>query len=117
MKPIWFAIGALSLALALLGAFLPLLPTVPFLLLAAFAFSKGSDGVHRWLLDHPRLGPPILDWRERGAISGRAKLLAILAMLASIGLSYFLGFDGRIVLLQTAILLVTAVFLLTRPSS
>ncbi|HRD85926.1 MAG TPA: YbaN family protein, partial [Rubrivivax sp.] len=68
--------GWASLGLGALGAFLPLLPTVPFVILAAFCFARGSARVERWLLDHPRFGPMVRDWRERRAIPRRAKRLA-----------------------------------------
>ncbi|HNW64597.1 MAG TPA: YbaN family protein, partial [Piscinibacter sp.] len=76
----WTAAGAASLALGVLGIFLPLLPTTPFVLLAAFCFSRGSDRVEAWLLAHPRFGPMVADWRARRAIPMRAKQLAWVMM-------------------------------------
>lgn len=76
----WTAAGAVSLALGVLGIFLPLLPTTPFVLLAAFCFSRGSDRVEAWLLSHPRFGPMVADWRARRAIPMRAKQLAWVMM-------------------------------------
>ena len=52
----WSTAGAVSLALGVLGIFLPLLPHTPFVLLAAFCFSRGSERVEAWLLAHPRFG-------------------------------------------------------------
>jgi len=86
-KPFWLAAGLASLALGLVGAVLPLLPTVPFLLLAAFCFARSHPPFEQRLLDHPRWGPPLRDWRARRAISRRAKLAALTAMAASIALS------------------------------
>lgn len=68
--------GVLSLGLGILGIFLPLLPTTPFVLLAAFCFSRSSTRCEAWLLDHPRFGPMIRDWRQHRAIPWRAKQLA-----------------------------------------
>ena len=59
---------------------LPLLPTTPFVLLAAFCFSRGSDRVEAWLLAHPRFGAMVADWRARRAIPMRAKQLAWVMM-------------------------------------
>jgi uncharacterized membrane protein YbaN (DUF454 family) len=79
----WFAAGGIALALALVGLLLPLMPTVPFVLLAAWCFSRGSRRVERWMLDHPRLGPPIRDWRANRAVPLRAKQVATAMMAVS----------------------------------
>ena len=71
MRRLYLALGLVSLGLGIIGAFLPLLPTVPFLLLAAFLFARGNPAWEKRLLDHPRWGPPIRDWR--GARSGGAR--------------------------------------------
>ena len=91
-KPLWLAGGLLSLGLGIIGAFLPLLPTVPFLLLAAFCFARSHLAWEQRLLDHPTYGPPLRQWRESGAISRKAKLAALTAMVASVALS--LAFAG-----------------------
>jgi uncharacterized membrane protein YbaN (DUF454 family) len=72
----WSVAGVVSLALGVIGIFLPLLPTTPFVLLAAFCFSRGSDRIEAWLLAHPRFGPMVVDWRARRAVPLRAKQLA-----------------------------------------
>ena len=72
--------GLLSLALALLGVVLPLLPTTPLVLLAAFFFSKASPRLHAWLLRNRLLGPMIADWQRNGVIRPRAKLAATVVM-------------------------------------
>ena len=86
MRLVWLILGAAALVLAAAGAVLPLLPTVPFLLLAAFCFGRGHPPFEQWLLDHPRLGPPIVAWRERGAISRRGKSAALAAFGVSAGI-------------------------------
>lgn len=77
------ALAVLSLVLGIVGLFLPMLPTVPFLLLAAWAAGHSSPRLSRWLENHPRLGPPISDWRRAGLVSRRAKWAATVAMAAS----------------------------------
>jgi uncharacterized membrane protein YbaN (DUF454 family) len=77
---LWGAAGLLALATGIVGVFLPLLPTTPFVLLAAFCFSRGSTRLEAWLLGHPRFGPLIADWRARHAMPLRAKQLAWLMM-------------------------------------
>ncbi|RMH92902.1 DUF454 domain-containing protein [Lysobacter pythonis] len=79
----WWLLAYASLALGFLGIFLPGLPTVPFVLLSAFAAARGSARLHRWLLGHPRFGPMIHDWQSEGAVSRRAKRLATLMMTCS----------------------------------
>lgn len=72
----WGGAGVASLATGVVGIFLPLLPTTPFVLLAAFCFSRASTRAERWMLEHARFGPMVRDWRERRAIPRRAKQLA-----------------------------------------
>ncbi len=114
-KPLWIAAGLLALALGLLGIPLPLLPTVPFLLLAAFCFARGSNRLHDWLLAHPRLGPPIHDWRAHGAISMRAKATAALMLGLAFAGSVAMGAPGRVLAIQAVVLPLVALFLFTRP--
>nr|WP_280517786.1 YbaN family protein [Falsirhodobacter halotolerans] len=111
----WGLCGGLALGLAVVGAVLPLLPTVPFLLLAALCFSKASDRWHRWLLSHPRFGPPIRDWRARGAVSRRAKMFASIWMALALALSLAVGVPIWAMTAQTMVLICVAVFLWTRP--
>lgn len=81
--------GFLSLALGAVGIFLPLLPTVPFVLLAAYCFSRGSRRWERWMLEHPKLGPIIKDWRAHHAVPLRAKQLATVMMAGSSALAWW----------------------------
>jgi uncharacterized membrane protein YbaN (DUF454 family) len=78
----WWLLAYASLGLGLIGIVLPGLPTVPFVLLSAFAAAGGSERLHRWLLEQRVFGPMILDWQAHGAVSRRAKRLATLAMTA-----------------------------------
>ena len=80
-------IGWLSVALGMLGIFLPLLPTTPFLLLAAACFMRSSKRFYLWLVEHPRLGPWIRDYLAGEGIPRKAKIYAISLMWVSIGIS------------------------------
>lgn len=71
----------LALLLGLIGILLPGLPTTPFMLLAAAAAAKGSPRLRRWLLAHRQFGPAVRDWERSGAVSRKAKRVAMLAML------------------------------------
>ncbi|WP_120717394.1 YbaN family protein [Tsuneonella amylolytica] len=82
MRALYAGLGLLSVALGAVGAVLPIMPTVPFLLLAVYFFARSNPEWERKILDHPHWGPQVRDWRERRAISRKAKVLAILAMAA-----------------------------------
>jgi len=76
--------GLLALGLGIVGIFLPLLPTTPFVLLAAFFFSRGSDRLHRWLADHPRFGVYVRDWEAEQVIPPIGKYASTLVMVPSV---------------------------------
>lgn len=80
-------LGTLALILAVLGIFLPLLPTTPFLLLASACYLRGSPRMHRWLLSHRILGPYIRDFQAGLGVPLRTKLLALALMWPSLALS------------------------------
>lgn len=91
LKPVYLVAGLLSVALGIVGIALPLLPTVPFFILAAYFFARSNRKLEGWLVEHPRYGPHIRLWRERGAISRKGKRAAILAFALSIVLSLWLA--------------------------
>lgn len=83
---LWRSLALGCLTLGVLGAFLPVLPTTPFLLVAAWAAGRGWPQFEAWLLAHPRLGPPIRRWRDHRAVPRGAKWAASLTMLTSAAL-------------------------------
>ena len=83
-------VGWLSVALGVIGIFLPVLPTTPFLLLAAACFARSSPRFYHWLIGHPRLGPWIRDYLEGNGIPLKGKVYAIGLMWVSIGFSCWL---------------------------
>ena len=109
--------GVVALALGAIGVVLPLLPTTPFLLVAAFAFANSSERLHRWLLAHQMFGPLIDNWRRYGAISRRAKLVSVLSMAAILLLSVLAAVPAHVILIQALVLTASAVFILSRPDS
>ena len=114
MRTLWTMAGMLSFALGFIGAFLPLLPTVPFMLLAAFCFARGSERFHEWLINHPTFGPPILDWMEHGTIARRSKYAAGIAISVTFIISLLLGVKPIILLVQAVVLGCVCVFIFTR---
>ncbi len=112
---LWITLGWLSITLGVIGIFLPLLPTTPFLLLAAFAFSRGSEKLHNWLLNHPRLGPPIQAWQASGVIARRPKVYATLGMVAGFLLAWFMQAPMWALALQAIVLVCVGLFLWSRP--
>jgi len=85
-RPLFLAFGFIWLFIGLVGVFVPLLPTTPFILLAAYCFSKGSRRVYYWLLGQKVFGPMIVDWQEHKVIAPRVKLVA------SVGITVMLSF-------------------------
>ncbi len=81
VRSLWLAAGILSLLAGVVGIVVPLLPTTPLVLLAAWCFSRGCDRCERWLLAHPRLGPMVRQWRATRAVPRVAKRLAYVTML------------------------------------
>lgn len=89
-KLLWRIAAIVLLGLGIIGAFLPVLPTVPFVLAAAWCASKGWPELEAWLLAHPRFGRAILEWREYRVVPRRTKLIAIFMMTCSALMVQFL---------------------------
>jgi uncharacterized membrane protein YbaN (DUF454 family) len=87
LRALLIAAGLLSLAFAVIGAFLPILPTVPFLLLSAAAFARSSTRLHDWLLNRSWFGRSIRDYLKKRGIRLRTKILVIASLWVSIGIS------------------------------
>ncbi|WP_370637411.1 YbaN family protein [Cupriavidus sp. AU9028] len=115
----WVGLGSLCLLIGFAGIFLPVLPTTPFVLLAAACFARGSQRFHRWLTNHPRLGPIIQDWERHRSIPLRAKCFAIATMWVSMSTTAWFLRDRpavSIALLAGAVLLTAwLLYLPTRP--
>ncbi len=117
MRWLWAGIGLLTLALGMVGAFLPILPTVPFLLLSAFCFARSSERLYNWLLSHPLFGPPIQDWRRNGAIRRRAKFLATASIAAAFIVPFALKVAPAVLTFQAFVLAAVLFFIWSRPEA
>lgn len=91
----YLVLGCLFVALGVLGVFLPLLPTTPFMLLAAGCFARASTRFYNWLLNTRAFGPAILEWRTHRSIPYRIKLVAIATMVVTLGISITVAIESR----------------------
>lgn len=112
---LWLGVAWICVALATLGAVLPLLPTTPFLLVAAWAAPKGSPRLAVWLHSHPRFGPPLRAWQQQRAVSQRAKTVAGIMMAASWLTLWLIGSATLVLVLTGTLFLTVGAFLLSRP--
>jgi uncharacterized membrane protein YbaN (DUF454 family) len=94
VRPVYLLGGFLALGVGIAGVFLPLVPTVAPLLLAAWCFARSSHRLHRWLIEHPRLGPIIAPFRSGGVMPRRAKLIALAMMTATFAATGIWLLDG-----------------------
>ncbi|MGI2336749.1 MAG: YbaN family protein [Dehalogenimonas sp.] len=105
--------GSIALGLGILGIFLPLLPTTPFLLLAAACYARSSNRFHDWLLGHRIFGEYIRNYRDHRAIKLRAKVLGITMLWLTIGISIFFVSYLWLKLLLAVIAIVVTLHLLS----
>lgn len=105
-KALLVAVGTVAMGLGVLGILVPLLPTTPFLLLAAACYARSSQRFHRWLLANRYLGQYIRDYQERRGMSRRAKVTTLALLWVALGFSAGLlvpAFAGRLVLLLVGV--------------
>lgn len=115
IRGFWLLLGLIATACGMAGVVLPLVPTTPFLLLAAYAFARGSPRLHAWLLGHPRLGPLIENWQRHGCIDPRTKIISVIVMGGTFLMSWIIGAGSTVLTIQAAVLAGAATFVLTRP--
>ena len=112
----WLVVGFVALALGALGIAIPLLPTTPFVLVAAFAFAQSSEKLHQWLVNHNVFGTLIDNWQRHGAISRRAKIASVVSMAAVLAISVVMGAPAAVIVVQVVVLGGAALFILSRPA-
>ncbi|WHU03108.1 YbaN family protein [Sphingomonas sp. NIBR02145] len=117
MRLFWVALGCFFVALGVIGALLPVMPTTIFLILAAGCFARGSERLEAWLLDHPRVGPPIRQWREQGAIPRKGKIAACAGIAFGYGVFWLTARPHLPLALGVALgMAVCALWIVTRPA-
>ncbi len=116
-RPVWVTLGALSLGLGIIGIVLPILPTTPLVLLAAFCFGKGSPRLRLWLETHRTFGPPIRAWETTGAISRRHKRMALGMMAVTFGIGLILALPLHVLAIQAVCFLGAGTYVWTRPNA
>lgn len=113
----WRAAAWCGLGLGAVGAVLPLLPTTPFLLIAAWAAPKGSPRLNKWLHCHPKFGPLLYAWREQRAVPARAKLIAVLLLMLSWAVLWIMATSPMVLGFTGVLFAGVAIFLLSRPNT
>ena len=112
---LWMLAGMLCLATGIIGIVVPLLPTTDFVLLAAYCFSRGSRRWESWLLQHPRFGPMVRDWRATRAVPLQAKWGATAMMLLSCSWAAWV-LPARTAWIPVLVCTLVAIYLWTRPT-
>lgn len=116
-KVIFIILGWLFLVLAVIGIPLPILPTTPFLLLAAYFFSQSNERLHQWLLHTKYLGPMIVNWERYGIIRTKAKVLSVTIIITLFSYTLiFVNVSYKIKILVTLIGIAVITFIVSRPS-
>ena len=118
MRQLYLTLGFACVGLGFVGIFLPVLPTTPFLILAAACFARSSPRFESWLLDHPRFGSGLRAWRERGAIPWLAKMLALGGTAAGFLMFWFGTQPGWLATAAVAALMLFGLgYVFTRPTA
>jgi uncharacterized membrane protein YbaN (DUF454 family) len=114
---IFFTIGLIATGLGFVGAVLPIMPTVPFLIVAVWAFSKSSERFHGWLYHHKTYGPMLRRWDKYRVIPPIAKVWTVVAMAGGLTLSAsFTAMPAWALVITGAVMLLVAIYICTRPS-
>lgn len=117
MRIILIMLGFLSFSLGFVGIFLPILPTTPFILLAAYFFSKSSERFYQWLINIPSFGKMIENWNEYGCVSKKGKAASAIAMSAAIiYIGLFKEYSLYLKAFTTCCMLLVMAYVLSRPN-
>lgn len=116
VRSLYLLLGLAMVGLGIVGAFLPLMPSTIFFILAVWFFARSSPRLEAWLLNHKRIGPTLLAWQREGAISDRAKILACSGMALGYVIFWFAARPGWPLAIGVALaLLACAAYVISRP--
>ncbi|MEW6119498.1 MAG: YbaN family protein [Pseudomonadota bacterium] len=117
MKPAYFIVAWIFFGLGALGMIVPGLPTVPFMLLALWAFSRSSKRFHDWLYAHKVFGPPLQQWQSHRVIPIKAKIVSLMSMVLSMAyMTLYADMPAWLLLVTAAVMAYGAWFVLSHPS-
>jgi uncharacterized membrane protein YbaN (DUF454 family) len=114
MRRFYLALGYTSFVLGIVGIVLPVLPTTPFIILAAWCFARSNPALAAWLYEHPRFGKLLTTWRDQGAIPRRAKVYALLSLAVSYALTVWLTSNPYVPYVLAVVMGSVAVYIATR---
>ena len=113
---ILISLGLLCVGLGFVGVFVPGIPTTIFLIIALWAFTKSSEKLRHWLLNHKRFGPILNNWQEHKVVPRRAKILMVILMTLAVILFYY-SLQSLILTIGLIIILVSvAIYVISLPS-
>lgn len=115
MKIVMMIAGWLCVVLGVIGIFLPLLPTTPFLLLAAWLFARSSERFHTWLVSHPKLGPIISAWQDGKGFERSVRRRVLIVLWLSMLLSMVIVAKLWAIVMLTCIATCVSIYLLKQP--
>lgn len=115
MKALLVALGFTSVGFGVAGFFIPIWPSTVFFIIALALFTRSSPKAEAWLINHPRIGPALVDWRDGGRIARRAKWTAVIAIIFSFSVSIALVGHLWVRVLLSLLMLALIAFLVTRP--
>ncbi len=114
LRHVVYLLGWICTALGVAGLFLPLLPTTPFIIAAAWCFTRSSEKAYRWLIARPRLGPAYLDWQTHHVISRRTKLTALALIVLSVILMWISVESGTLRTAVSVFLALVTLFIISQ---
>ena len=114
---IYLIVGSLALAAGILGVFLPILPTTPFVLLAAWCFLRSSEKLYEWVINNETFGPTVLNFQQGKGITQKTRIRAIVMMWVTISVSaYFFVSNLYVIALMYLIAISVSLYLFRLPT-
>lgn len=115
-KPVWNVLGSVFVGVGIIGILVPLLPTTPFLLLAAYCFNQGSEKMRNWFKNNKLIGSYISNYYEKKGVPLRSKIIGIILLWITIGISIHFISIIYIRILLAVILIGVTIYLISLPT-